>query len=84
MTTYTITLTPEQDTALAILIQRTNAARDPTLPVVTVTDYIQARANEIATSYAEQIAAETQTLVFNAYKAAASTVQDQIKTTLGL
>lgn len=87
MSTYTITLTAEQDAALAILIQRTNATRTaqiPPLSAITVMDYIQARATEIANSYTDQIAAETQALVLNAYKTATSTVQDQIKTTLGL
>jgi ribosome-binding protein aMBF1 (putative translation factor) len=87
MATYTITLTTEQETALAVLIQRTNTARaaqNPPLAAITVNDYIQARATEIASSYATQIRGETEAAVLSAYKLADSIKQSQVKTTLGL
>jgi hypothetical protein len=87
MATYTITLTAEQETALAVLIQRTNAVRaaqSPPLANITVDNYIQARATEIASSYAAQIKGETEAAVLSAYKLADAIKQSQIKTTLGL
>lgn len=87
MTTYTVTLTAEQDAALQILIQRTNGARAaqvPPLSAITVMEYVQARATEIASSYAKQIADETQAALLAAYKAAPIATQTQVKTVLGL
>lgn len=87
MTTYTITLTAEQDTALATLITRTNTARaaqTPPLPAITVNQYVQSRASEIASNYAAQIKGEDEAAVLAAYKAATAAKQSSIKTTLGI
>lgn len=87
MSTYIITLTAEQDAALAILIARTNAARaaqNPPLAAITINQYVQARATEIADSYAAQIRGETEIAVREGFKAADTTKQAQIKTILGL
>lgn len=87
MATYTITLTAEQDAALATLITRTNAARaaqKPTLPAITVNEYVQSRATEIASNYAAQIKGEDEAAVLAAYKAATAAKQGSVKTTLGV
>lgn len=85
--TYTITLTPEQDTALAVLITRTNAERakqTPPLVAITAAQYIQSRATEVAESYRLQLAAEDEAAVVVAYKTADATKRGQVKTTLGI
>jgi hypothetical protein len=87
MSTYTITLTSEQETALAVLIKRVNterAAQNPPLAAITVNNYIQARATEIASSYAAQLKGETEAAILAAYKDADAAKQTQIKTALGL
>lgn len=84
---YTITLTAEQDAALATLLVRTNAARaaqTPPLAAITVAQYIQARATEVAESYRLQLAAEDEAAVLTAFKNATAAKQGQVKTTLGL
>lgn len=85
--TYTITLTSDQEAALAVLIQRTNATRaaqNPPLSAITAADYIQARATEIAESYRLSLAAEDEAAVVAAYKTADATKRGQVKTTLGV
>lgn len=85
--TYTITLTAEQDAALATLLTRTNTARaaqTPPLAAITVAQYIQARATEVAESYRLSLAAEGEAAVVTAYKAATAAKQASIKTTLGI
>jgi hypothetical protein len=87
MSTYTIALTSEQETALAVLINRVNterAAQNPPLAAITVNNYIQARATEIASSYAAQLKGETEAAILAAYKDADAAKQTQIKTALGL
>lgn len=87
MAAYTLTLTAEQDTALATLTSRTNATRaaqKPQLPPITANDYLQNRLTEIASSYASQIKAEDGDTVIAAYKAATAAKQGTIKTTLGI
>lgn len=85
--TYSITLTADQDAALAVLIQRTNAERAkliPPLPAVTAAEYVQARSTEVAESYRLQLAAEEESAVVAAYKTADATKRGQVKTTLGV
>ena len=85
MSAYTITLTAEQDAALAALIARTNVERAmQKLPAITIAGYIQSRASEVAGSYAAQLKAEDEAVVIAAYKAAATAKQASIKTTLGI
>lgn len=84
---YTITLTADQESALAVLIQRTNtdrAAQTPPLPAITAANYIQARATEVAESYRISLAAEEEAVVVAAYKAADAAKRGQVKTTLGI
>lgn len=87
MSSYTITLTAEQEAALAVLIARTNADRakqTPPLPAITAADYIQSRATEVAESYRLSLAAEEEAAVVAAYKTADATKRGQVKTTLGV
>lgn len=85
--TYTITLTTDQESALSVLIQRTNAERakqNPPLLAITAADYIQVRATEVAESYRLSLAAEDEVAVVAAYKTADATKRGQVKTTLGI
>lgn len=87
MPTYTITLSAEQDAALATLIARTNAERAKQTPpgeIVTAAAYIQARATEVAESYRLSLAAEDEAKMLAAYKVATAAKQASIKTTLGV
>lgn len=87
MASYTITLTTDQESALAVLIQRVNAERAkliPPLPAVIAAEYVQARSTEVAESYRLQLAAEEETAVIAAYKTADATKRGQVKATLGV
>lgn len=87
MSTYTITLTAEQDAALATLIQRTNATRaaaNPPLPAITTAQYVQSRMSEVAESYRLQLAGEDEAALIAAYKSANATKKSSIKSTLGI
>lgn len=84
---YTITLTAEQDTALAAVTQRENAeraAKIPPLAALTATQYLQRRILEVASSYVEHVAKDERAKVEVAYAAAAKTKKDQVKTVLGV
>lgn len=84
---YTITLTPDQEATLTVLIERTNASRaaaNPPLPAITTAQYIQARATEVAESYRLQLAAEEESAVLAAFKAADAAKKSSIKNTLGI
>lgn len=84
MSQFSIALSADQDAALAVLISRANASRDPALPAITAADYVQARASEIASSYAAQLRAEDEAAVIDAYRTAAAAKRTSVKTTLGV
>lgn len=87
MASYSISLTADQESALAVLLQRTNdarAAQTPPQPAITAAQYIQSRATEVAESYRLYLAAEEETAISAAYRAADATKRGQVKTTLGV
>jgi hypothetical protein len=82
MTSYTITLTTEQDAALDILIPRLNATLAEGATPYTKASYIQERAVGVADSYVAQVTDEETQKVADAYKQAAEETKNSVKSTL--
>jgi hypothetical protein len=82
MPSYTITLTPEQDAALDVLIPRLNAALPAGATPYTKASYIQERAAGVADSYVAQVIAEEAQKIAEAYKQASTSEQASVKSTL--
>lgn len=77
MPDYTITLTPEQDAALDVLLSRLNGPKDKAA-------YIQERAAGVADNYVVQVTAEETEMVADAWKRADPTQKDSVKSALGI
>jgi hypothetical protein len=96
--TYSVTLTPEQDTALTVIVAQANTERaaldarnlgadgnpvNPRLPL-TVEQYVTRRFKDMLDNYVEQQKAMTQTTIKEAWEKADDATRAKVKTDLGL
>ncbi len=82
MTTYTITLTDEQDSAVDTIVTAQNALEGATQ--ITKKEFVQVRATELADAAVHEAEVYQASLVSEAYKNADTATKARMKNDLGI